>query len=208
MGLEHCCLPTHPYRAARPGCFPLPGHILPAGIWAPLCPPQRFHGARAALWVSPPCGISPLGDIIFLAQKGGRCPPAERLTPLPAHSRDRSPSCWLFVGSRRALPVPSSFGMMRGCRAQSSPARPCPCPPGGTPVVQGPGAAGRGSCQAPAAGLPPGGALGAPPTPGAPLPLPSAVPVSSCGAGAVLMPGSTRRKAGSSRSHCCRDPAG
>lgn len=118
--------------------------VLLAGIWASLCPSQCFHGARAALRVSPPCSTSPLRDIIFQAQRGGRCPRAECLTPLPAHSRDHSPSCWLSVGSRGAHPVQSSLGVMRGCRAQSSPARPCPCPPGGTPVVQSPGAAERG----------------------------------------------------------------
>lgn len=66
----------------------------------------------------------------------------------------------------------------------------------------------RTSCQAPAVGLPPGGVLGVPPIPGAPLPLPAAVPVSSCGAEAVLMSGPAHRRAGSSRRHCCRDPAG
>lgn len=129
------------HSPAQPSCFPACPSCWHLGFPVPI---PVLPWCQGCTLVSPPCSINPLRDIIFQAQRGGRCPRAECLTPLPAHSRDHSPSCWLSVGSRGAHPVQSSLGVMRGCQAQSSPARPCPCPPGGTPVVQSPGAAERG----------------------------------------------------------------
>lgn len=80
----------------------------------------------------------PPQNISSRAQKGDRCPRAERPALPSAHSRGRPPARWLFGGSQGSGPA------ARGCRARSPPATPCPCPPGGTPAAQSPGVAGGG----------------------------------------------------------------